>query len=61
MPRPTEIQNIIEEAVAEVFDAALPKLRSEIVRRAVEVVGVDGARAGLFSQRPAQCHIRCHP
>ncbi len=38
MPRPTEIQNIIEEAVAEVFDAALPKLRAEIVRRAVEVV-----------------------
>ena len=38
MPRPTEIQNIIEEAVAEVLDATLPKLRSEIVRRAVEVV-----------------------
>ncbi|MGC2696982.1 MAG: hypothetical protein WA738_14445 [Candidatus Angelobacter sp.] len=38
MSRPTEIQNIIEEAVAEVFDAALPRLRSEIVRRAVEVV-----------------------
>lgn len=38
MPRPTEIQNIIEEAVAEVFDAALPKLRSEIVRRAAEVL-----------------------
>ena len=38
MPRPTEIQNIIEEAVAEVFDAALPKLRAEIVHRAVEVL-----------------------
>jgi hypothetical protein len=38
MPRPTEIQNIIEEAVAEVLDAALPRLRSEIVQRAVEVV-----------------------
>jgi len=38
MPRPTEIQNIIEEAFAEVLDAALPRLRSEIVRRAVEVV-----------------------
>jgi hypothetical protein len=38
MPRPTEIQNLIEEAVAEVLDAALPRLRSEIVRRAVEVV-----------------------
>jgi len=38
MPRPTEIQTILEEAVAEVFDAALPKLRSEIVRRAAEVL-----------------------
>jgi len=38
MPRPTEIQNIIEEAVAEVFDAALPKLRAEIVRRTAEVL-----------------------
>jgi len=38
MPRPTEIQNIIEEAVAEVLDAALPRLRAEIVRRAAEVV-----------------------
>jgi hypothetical protein len=38
MPRPTEIQNIIEEAVAEVLDAALPRLRAEIVRRAVEVM-----------------------
>src|ERR1700704_5150298 len=38
MPRPIEIQTIIEEAVAEVFDAALPRLRAEIVRRAVEVV-----------------------
>ncbi|HEY1526656.1 MAG TPA: hypothetical protein VGH51_10495 [Candidatus Angelobacter sp.] len=38
MPRPTDIQNIIEEAVAEVFDAALPRLRAEIVRRAVEVM-----------------------
>src|SRR6266481_1044131 len=33
MPRPTEIQTIIEEAVAEVFEAALPRLRAEIVRR----------------------------
>jgi hypothetical protein len=38
MPRPTEIQTILEEAVAEVFDAALPKLRQEIVRRATEAV-----------------------
>jgi hypothetical protein len=34
MPNPTEIQNIIEEAVAEVFASALPGLRAEIVRRA---------------------------
>src|SRR5215469_2076413 len=34
MPRPTEIQSIIEEAVEEVFAAALPGLRAEIVRRA---------------------------
>ncbi len=34
MPRPTEIQNIIEEAVADVFSSALPGLRAEIVRRA---------------------------
>ncbi|HKF22103.1 MAG TPA: hypothetical protein VKE93_11075 [Candidatus Angelobacter sp.] len=33
MPRPTEIQAIIEEAVAEVLTAALPGLRVEIVRR----------------------------
>jgi hypothetical protein len=33
MPRPTEIQAIIEEAVAEVFTAALPGLRAEIARR----------------------------
>ena len=38
MPRPTEIQNIIEEAVAEVLDAALPRLRAEIVRRTTEVM-----------------------
>jgi hypothetical protein len=34
MPRPTEIQSIIEEAVAEVFSTALPGLREQIVRRA---------------------------
>ena len=50
MPRPTEIQNIIEEAVAEVFDAALPRLRSEIVRRAVEVVESLAPAPGRFSQ-----------
>ena len=35
MPRPTEIQGIIEQAIAEVFDAALPRLRAEIVNRAL--------------------------
>jgi hypothetical protein len=34
MPHPTEIQNILEEAVAEVLEAALPGIRAEIVRRA---------------------------
>src|SRR5215470_3153267 len=34
MPGPTEIQSIIEEAVGEVFAAAMPGLRAEIVRRA---------------------------
>ena len=38
MPRPIEVQNIIEEAVTEVLDAALPQLRAQIVRRAVEAV-----------------------
>jgi hypothetical protein len=35
MPRPTEIQGIIEEAFAEVFDAALPRLRAEVVTRSI--------------------------
>jgi len=52
MPRPTEIQNIIEEAVAEVLDAALPRLRSEIVRRAVEVVESLAPAPGAF---PVTC------
>lgn len=34
MPGSTEIQSIIEEAVGEVFAAAMPGLRAEIVRRA---------------------------
>src|SRR5712671_5692408 len=38
MPRTTEIQNIIEEAIAEVFEAALPNLRAEIVRRGTEAL-----------------------
>jgi hypothetical protein len=48
MPRPTDIQNIIEEAVAEVFDAALPRLRAEIVRRAVEIMELMAPAPGSF-------------
>jgi hypothetical protein len=36
MPRPSEIQSIIEEAVAEVLDTVLPRLRAEIARRVTE-------------------------
>src|SRR5215831_847717 len=36
MPRPEELQAIIEDAVGEVFATALPGLRAEIVRRAAE-------------------------
>jgi hypothetical protein len=36
MPRPSEIQSIIEEVVAEVLDTILPRLRAEIARRATE-------------------------
>lgn len=36
MSRSEKIQAIIEEAVSEVFEAALPKLRAEIITRAVQ-------------------------
>lgn len=36
MSRSEKIQAIIEEAVSEAFEAALPKLRAEIINRAVE-------------------------
>jgi hypothetical protein len=36
MSQPTEIQNILEEAVAEVLESALPGIRAEIVRRAAK-------------------------
>lgn len=36
MPSPAKIQAIIEEAVATVFETALPRLRAEIVSRTVE-------------------------
>jgi hypothetical protein len=38
MPRPIQIQAILEETIAEVFEAALPRLQQEIVRRTVEEV-----------------------
>jgi hypothetical protein len=64
MPRPTEIQTIIEEAVAEVFDAALPKLRTEIVRRAVEVLELMAPAPGsspsdLLNSASASIHESC--
>jgi len=34
MPRSTEIQTILEDALVEVLDAALPRIRAEIVQRA---------------------------
>ena len=36
MPKPADIQLIIEEAIAEVLAASLPRLREEIVRYAME-------------------------
>jgi hypothetical protein len=36
MSRSTKVQAIIEEAVADAFDAAIPKLRAEIISRTVE-------------------------
>lgn len=38
MPRPSQIQALLEETIAELFEAALPRLQQEIVRRAVEEV-----------------------
>src|SRR5260370_6886766 len=46
MPRPTEFQTIIEDAIAELLAAATPRLRQEIVRRvAAEVESLDPAPA----------------
>jgi hypothetical protein len=38
MPRPSDIQQIIEQAVSDVLEAALPGLREQIVARATEAV-----------------------
>src|SRR5215470_7478113 len=36
MSRTNKMQSIVEEAVSEAFEAAIPKLRAEIISRAVE-------------------------
>ena len=46
MPRPAQIQEIIEEAVAEVFAQALPGLRMEVVRRAAEAIAAQTPAPG---------------
>lgn len=38
MPRSSQIQALLEETIAELFEASLPRLQQEIVRRAVEEV-----------------------
>lgn len=38
MPRPSEIQSIIEQAVADILEASLPGLREQIAARAMEAV-----------------------
>jgi hypothetical protein len=46
MPNPTDIQTIIEEAVADVLEASLPRLRAEIARQAAEDLEALTAPAG---------------
>src|SRR5215471_1793602 len=46
MSRSEKIQAIIEEAVSEAFEAALPKLRGEIINRAVEELPILEPAAG---------------
>ncbi len=53
MPTSSEIQSIIEQAVAEVLEAALPKLRAQVVQRVSEAVrdlvpAAGGSSAGQF-------------
>lgn len=38
MPNPAEIQTIIEDAIADVLEASLPRLRAQIARQAAEEV-----------------------
>ena len=58
MPQPPEMQSIIEQAVAEVLEGALPGLRAEIVRRAREQLqafpgGSGGAASELLNTATA--------
>jgi hypothetical protein len=38
MPSPTDIQSIIEDAIAEVLEASLPRLRAQIARQAADEI-----------------------
>src|SRR5258708_26417078 len=38
MPPRTDVQTIIDEAIAEVLEASIPRLRAEIVRHATEAI-----------------------
>src|SRR5258708_17037441 len=46
MPSATDIQTIIEDAIADVLEASLPRLRAEIARQAAEEVESLIAAAG---------------
>src|SRR5258708_2770182 len=46
MPSTTDIQTIIEEAIADVLEASLPRLRAEIARQAAEELEALIATAG---------------
>lgn len=54
MPRPLDIQSIIEKAVGEVLEGALPALRSKIVSRAAEklqgLVSANSSSTDLLDQ-----------
>lgn len=47
MPRPSEVQSSIEQAVAEVLEAALPGLRHEIIARAADAVSALAPAPGM--------------
>lgn len=46
MPQPSEIEALIQQAVTEVLDSALPNLRQEIVRRAMAAVQASAPAPG---------------